>query len=343
MLNSKEVGVGMEDEKKEGDISVEDLKVVILNSLPLPATYSEKAKQLSDTYGAEKYSKALKELIKDGLIKVTEDLKLVITEKGKQYLNCIGKSNIEQFITEDGIRGLFGEVIETPTQEEFIERLLSYFKDMEAMIVEKYGDVFNIWATLPIEELNIVRVGDDESYEFTIFKKKFRIDGSKIMNPANFISTFFKVYGVVLPNIPKKVWYYILTKWKTTIAKFTKERFTDEDVIIDTILNYINSSLVAKDIKLSFNEGVVYVDHDKVYVPNTIIRRILERERFRISSRRLAEILKDYKYPNERKKISGQHVYFWVFKLDKLSIDLSKTVESEEVQKKLGDAVENSD
>ena len=67
-----------------------------------------------------------------------------------------------------------------------------------------------------------------------------------------------------------------------------------------------------------------------------IIKRILDREKIRVSFRRLAEILKDFKYTNERKMIEGQRHYFWVFKLDKLNLDLNKTVESGETQTKIG-------
>ncbi|HDD71536.1 MAG TPA: hypothetical protein ENF99_00935 [Candidatus Aenigmarchaeota archaeon] len=331
----------MANEEERRDISLDEVKLIILNSLPIPATYSEKAKHLTDLYG-EKYNKALGELLRDGYVKISEDLKIELTEKGKVYLERISNQNIQKFITEDGIKGLFPE-ISTSSQEEFIEKISTWLNAMEEKIEKKYKDVYDIYITLPIEELIIFKVGDDETYEFKIFGKVFKIDGSKILSPSTFISTFFKTFGVVLPNMPKVVWHYILTKWKTTIAKFKKEKITQEDIIVDTILNYINSCLVSSKINLSFNEGIVYVEEDKVFVPNTIIKRILEKERIKISLRRLAELLKDYRYPNERRWIENKKVYFWVFKLDKLNLDLSKVVEEEkEVQTNLGEKDENS-
>lgn len=190
-----------------------------------------------------------------------------------------------------------------------------------------------MWLRIPVQEVRIYP-GSNPIYEIKIYDKILKLEEEDLLNPNNFRTEYFKFFGVMLSPLSQSKWSRLLTMWrfsKGIILKEKEETISEEEQILEEIINYINNSHIIDKKEYTFREGYVFLDGENILVPSDILKRVVERLKIKFSLRKLSYILKDYLISGSiRSKIGKDVKRFWAFDLSKFELDTKKVVTFEE-------------
>jgi hypothetical protein len=187
---------------------------------------------------------------------------------------------------------------------------------------EKQKFLDSLWFSLPINDVEIIIIADRLQYKIKIEDNEIIFDENEIFTPEAFVKKFFKAFGFVLPKPSRKtygLWItYIRARGIENIKLKTLE--TEEELIRNTVVNYIENSYLSKNIEDVFMPNTIYVDGSYVAAPNSIIRRIVELKlEKRIKHKQIANTIRDLLEFSKPTKIKGEIVRMWYFKKDKFN------------------------
>jgi len=202
-----------------------------------------------------------------------------------------------------------------------------------ALGMEKRGRDFQklidkIWFSLPINGVRIYHVGDELYYEIEMEGESIKIRDVEILSPTRFRSQVFNKFNILLPK-PSQICYCLWLMYLRSVAeeeRKLKNVETEEDIVRDAVIEYIESSYVSKNMADCMRYGFVYKDNGKIFVPSNFIAKIVERALGRsLKHNKIASYLKDLIIsiqPRRYKDESGntRRRRFWIFDASKFKL-----------------------
>lgn len=190
------------------------------------------------------------------------------------------------------------------------------------------------WEDLIKIDSFLIYEGSERIYDIIIDGKKIRLEGKEIMDYNTFRLKYFECFGILLPTFRGvgEFWANLITTWNNNFGKIISEK--TEDISESTeakqlIIDYINNCSVTDAYVIK--QGIATLRENFIYVPTKIIKKLLKREGFTISLRKLAYELDDYIYSGSIPlKVENRSERFWKFILCKFELDITKKLEIQE-------------
>ncbi len=187
----------------------------------------------------------------------------------------------------------------------------------------------NVWLGLPIKNIKTYTIGGENFYEFEIDGEILKTN--QVLSESVFRKFVFEKFGILLPKPSPETFRLFLMYFKANAQKIEKLKEVEnlEEVIRETVINYINNSFVTKNIEETFNYNYVYVEDDKILVPSEILEKILSSRNIKISFQKLAFLLRDLLIGSSKTvRVKGEVKRFWVF--NKALFEVKEEVKEEE-------------
>jgi len=162
-------------------------------------------------------------------------------------------------------------------------------------------------------------------YTITIDQKTFNIKDEELLIPKKFQIWYYNNFAKML-RIDTTIWDNLLEFWAQEAETKSYETFDEDTGITEYIINKLQSSKPVDNIEETFyRDDRVFIDAEdgnKIYYPTASMKKILEREKYKIELRRLRMILSDYLLSNTTKiRVGNQTARFWVFDNKKIGIE----------------------
>ncbi len=171
---------------------------------------------------------------------------------------------------------------------------------------------------------------------------KFEIEGGisvelnkdKLLNSKDFRAQYYVQSGEgMLQDLPNNVWARLLSAWKKMYGKQIMPRETQEDdLVVEKIMQELETFSVVKDIEDTLNFSTVFVDeNDNVLVPSYSIETIVRKNKWQHKLTKIAFWLRDYlAKASQQKRVGNKKIRYWYFKKELLNINYSLIKEEEE-------------
>lgn len=185
-----------------------------------------------------------------------------------------------------------------------------------------------------ISEFKIYKGNEMNIYEIHLKEKKIVLEGKEIMDYNIFRLKFFEEFGILLPTFKgiQSDWANLVSYWNKNygvILKDKTENISDKQRAKEIVIDYINNSTLSDSYVVK--EGIICLREDVIFVPSSIIQKILHREKINISLRKLSYILDDYiESGTIPLKVDNKSERFWKFKKNKFDLDEDEKLEIQE-------------
>lgn len=173
-----------------------------------------------------------------------------------------------------------------------------------------------LWST---DSVVIFPSRDTNYYKIRIKNKEFIVTTDNLFNQIKFKKWYFENFKELI-KLGKGDWDKLLVFW-VEMAKEESFELSEEDEIVENIINNIKSSWLANNIdEVVGNTTRCYTDEDGNLLYSTeSIKKILKRENSNITTRKLAVIINKYlKKGTEVRRIGNTTHRFWCFDMEKL-------------------------
>jgi hypothetical protein len=230
------------------------------------------------------------------------------TEQIQPNVNEIRK----EFILEE-IRKRFEPKLATIT--EIFQSILD--ADILKQGEERQKFLDTLWFTIPIDNVEIILIADKLQYKIKIANEEIILEENEIFSPEAFIRKFFKVFGFVLPRPSRKAYGLWLAYIRAIGVENIKLKSleTDEELIRNVVVNYIENSYLSENIEDLLLPNTVYLDRGYVAVPNSIIKKIVEiRLEKKVTYKQIANAVRDILEFSRPVKMKGELIRMWYFK-----------------------------
>ena len=210
------------------------------------------------------------------------------------------------------------------------ERLLKVQQRTPDFIKSKDKDIFEelVWST---ESVTIFPSKETNYYKVKIRGKEFIATTDNLFNPMKFIKWCFENFKELI-KIEKKEYDKLLIFW-VDMAKEENVELSEEEELVETIINNIKSSWLANNIdEIVGNTTRCFIDESGNLLYSTeSIKKILKRDNTNITTRKLAVLINRYlKKGTEVRRIGNTTQRFWCFDMEKLQFMPKKLGEYDE-------------
>lgn len=196
---------------------------------------------------------------------------------------------------------------------------LKEFQSKEALeLLEEIEKVEKIKPKIP---------GDDYIYKFDISDRTLIIPSSKMLTPSMFSRRYLEEFNELPHEDVSEHWGLIVNALKEEglIVHVEDNEENDETYASETFLNVIRTfQILKKEERDQYkqNKQVLFCHNDNLYLPNEMVKKVLDITRIKIKIHRLNQLISKYKIGTgtiRYGKEANETIRCWIFSRNLLS------------------------
>ena len=151
-----------------------------------------------------------------------------------------------------------------------------------------------------VEKIRPKIPGDDYVYKFDISDRTLIIPSSKMLNPSMFSRRYLEEFNVLPNEDVSKHWVLIVNALneEELIVHVEDNEENDETYAAETFLNVIRTFQILKKEerdKYKQNKQALFCHNCNFYLPNEMVKKVLDNAHIRIKIQRLNQLISKYK------------------------------------------------
>jgi len=172
-----------------------------------------------------------------------------------------------------------------------------------------------------VEKIRPKIPGDDYVYKFDISDRTLIIPSSKMLNPSMFFRRYLEEFNELPSADVSEHWELIVNalKEEELIVHVEDTEESDETFAAETFLNVIRQfPILKKEERDQFkqNKQVLFCHNSNFYLPNEMVKKVLDNAHIRIKIQRLNQLIIKYKIGAgtiRHGKESNETIRCWIF------------------------------
>jgi hypothetical protein len=181
-----------------------------------------------------------------------------------------------------------------------------------------------------VEKIKPKIPGDDYIYRFDISDRTLIIPSSKMLNPAMFSRRYLEEFDELPSADVSEYWGLIINALNEEglIVHLEDTEESDETFAAETFLNVIRQfPILKKEERDQYkqNKQVLFCHNSNFYLPNEMVKKVLDNAHIRIKIQRLNQLISKYKTDTgtlRYGKESNETIRCWIFSQNLISEQL---------------------